>query len=183
MTANSQPKGLPSFDPQGTESIQEIPARFLIDGLLTLRADGVWMSKGEKIRHMGLSKFLARQLRRTEEGEYWVVNGPQRAWVNVEDAPFVVKRVLFDGEQIESSAMTAILNDDSEESLLAERLFMNEEGVLYTRVKKGEAGAHDDEDHLARVSSEALLDIETLFVEMEDESIGIQHQGKVHRLG
>ncbi len=183
MSEASKPNGLPSYDPQGTESVHEIPARFLVDGFLKFREDGAWLFKGDKIKHFGLQRFLARQLRRTEEGTYWVVNGPQRALVELEDAPFVVKRVLFDGEKPENSAMTAQLNDGSEEPLTASSLFMSEEGVLYTHVKQGKAGAHDGESHLARVTSEALLDLESLLVEQDDGSIALRHQGQLFSLG
>ncbi len=173
---------IPPYHPQGTETIAEIPAHFLVDGYLKLRADGTWLFRGEKIEHRGLQKFLSRQLRRTEEGQYWVVNGPQRGLVELEDAPFVVTRILFAGEDPATAEMTACLNDDSQEPLLADSLLMSKEGVLYTRVKRGQAGAAEAQDHLARISGNALIDLESLFVEMDDGSIALQHQGNTYRL-
>ena len=172
---------LPPYHPEGTETIQDIPARFLVDGYLKLRADGAWLFRGEKIKHHGLQKFLSRQLRLTEEGQYWVVNGPQRALVEIEDTPYLVTRIAWQKDD-QASPMLATLNDSSEEELLPESLFMSEEGVLYTHVKRGQAGASESQSHRARISANALLDIEALLVETDNDGIAIQYKGKMYPL-
>lgn len=182
MTAKGPSPDLPSFDPQETEHITDIPPRFLVDGYLKLRADGAWLFKGDKIDHPGLQAFLSRQLRRTEEGKYWVVNGPQRALVELEDAPYVVKRLLFATDDPTTSPMTLRLNDGTEEPLDPTDLFANEEGVLYVSVKEGQAGAHEDEAHIARFSSPALMDIEPLLIEQPDGTIALQHNQRTYPL-
>lgn len=178
---------LPSYNPKESETIEDIPERFLVDGYLKLRADGAWLFRGEKIKHRGLQQFLSRQLRRTQEGQYWVVNGPQRALVEIEDAPFLVKRIEFDKEPKASATMLATLSDGSQEILRPETFFMSEEGVLYTRVQgrqtENQTENQKAEDHLARISANALLDIEALFVELEEQNIALQYQGKTYPLG
>lgn len=163
----SRPLDLPPYHPQGTESITDIPERFLVDGYLKLRADGVWLFRGEKIEHPGLQQFLSQQLWRTQEGRYWVVNGPQRAFVELEDTPYLVKRIVDHEPLGAAPGMCAILNDGSEEPFLPEQLWMNEVGVLYTRVKSGQQGDQTGQGHIARISADALLDLEPLFCEVD----------------
>lgn len=162
---------LPSFDPQETESIHEIPARFLLGGLLTLKADGRWFFQGEWIEHAGVCQFLQRQMRRTAEGTYWVINGPQRVTVEIEDAPFVVREVY---EQ--DGALWGRISDGSRESLRLESLQAAQDTALYLDVKFGEAGAHEGEGHRARFSREATAQISTWLGEDPAGRLGISYQ-------
>ena len=148
MTKSSE---LPSFHPTSTESAQEIPERFLLDGYLSLTPEGQWLYEDEKVEHPGVLRFLSAQLQRTSEGEYWVVNGPQRVFVKVEGAPFQV--VLL--EEV-NGEFQALLDDGSEELLRLESVSIDEEGTLYTLVKYGKAGDDKDLGHLARLSRQAV---------------------------
>ena len=167
---------LPPFDPQEQESITAIPARFLLAGLLHLDAEGRWSVGGEWIEHRGACLFLQKQLRRTAEGSYWVVNGPQRVLVEVEDAPYRIREVHW-----RDGAAWLRLSDESEEMLDPASLRLEGEDRLYAVVKRGKAGALEGEGHQARFSRGALAQMSEALVEEEGE-MGFLMQGRVYRL-
>lgn len=71
-------------------------------GWLTLDARGQWRvgeGGGELVRHAGLVDYLNRNYAATEGGEWFVQNGPQRVYVTLSRAPFVVRRVEAEGWQ------------------------------------------------------------------------------------
>ena len=171
--------GIPTFFPVGTESVEEIPQRFLVDGILTLTHDGRWLFKKELIEHEGVRRFLLQQLRRTEEGEYWVVNGPQRVFVELEDSPYLILQVTLDDDK---RCLHARLNDGSQETLSPETLFLGEDLILYARVKVGEAGARPNESHTARFDRNTLSYLMPFLVEVEDGGFGLELGGEVLHL-
>lgn len=63
-------------------------------GWLALDARGAWrmgQGKREPVRHAGLAAFLARNYVATPQGEWFVQNGPQRVYVELERAPYVAR--------------------------------------------------------------------------------------------
>lgn len=63
-------------------------------GWVTLDARGRWRlgaDAGEIVHHPGLMAFLNQNYASTERGEWFVQNGPQRAFVNLARAPHVVR--------------------------------------------------------------------------------------------
>lgn len=163
MSEKQAPNGLPTYHPTAPESEAEIPSHFLVDGLLSLKQDGRWLFKGGEIDHHGLCSFLLRQLRLTIEGEYWVVNGPQRAFVEVEDTPYLVQAVVIGKD---GTPPVLRLNDGSEEPMRPAVIRQNPDNeMLYTEVKCGEAGAPDGRWHRARFSRNAVNQLLPLLAE------------------
>lgn len=68
-----------------------VPASY---GWLGLDARGRWRIQGELISHPGIREFLARQYAADSAGQWYVQNGPQRAYVDLELAPWVL---MLDG--------------------------------------------------------------------------------------
>lgn len=66
-----------------------VPAVF---GWLALTARGEWRLKGERVEHAGLGAFFSRNYEHDERGRYFVQNGPQRIFVELQCAPYVAKR-------------------------------------------------------------------------------------------
>ncbi|HAA56482.1 MAG TPA: hypothetical protein DCE42_17080 [Myxococcales bacterium] len=165
--------GIPTFHPTETESLHSIPTRFLVDGLLSFRTEGGWFFRGEKIDHKGTQRFLSAQLQRNEEGQYWVVNGPQRVLVEIEDVPFLIMSI-----DCQQEALVLLLNDGTEDILDPERFFLAEDGVMYAEVKSGKAGAKEGEGHLAMLSRQAVFQISDLFEEGEDGGFVLQWKGE-----
>lgn len=103
------------------------------DPKLKLDREGNWFSDGEEITHPRTAKLFSRSVRRTPEGTYQVVVGEECCPVEVEDTPFMVRRVDFLPDRV-----WITLNDDSEEDLDLTSLEIGKGNVLYCRVKGGE---------------------------------------------
>ncbi len=142
---------IPDFHPTDTESVQSIPSRFLLKGFLSRTAKGDWKYEGGDVEHKGVQRFLSHQLQRTAEGEYWVVNGPQRVFVKLEGAPFQITALDEQEQQLH-----ALLDDGTSEVLRFETLYIDDEEYLYTKVKYGKAGDSSEQGHLARLSRQAV---------------------------
>lgn len=79
-----------------TASLTPLPTVPACHGWLTLDARGQWRLKGERVEHAGLRAFLDANYASDEAGNWLVHNGPQRVYVDLEAAPWVV-RLLPDG--------------------------------------------------------------------------------------
>lgn len=60
-------------------------------GWLSLDRRGRWRLRGEPVSHRGLSDFLGRRYAHDEQGNYFVQNGPQRVFVELEYTPWVLR--------------------------------------------------------------------------------------------
>lgn len=67
-----------------------VPAVF---GWLRLDTRGQWWLQDERIEHPGLLDFLVRNYGHDDHGRYFVQNGPQRVYVNLDAAPYSVRRL------------------------------------------------------------------------------------------
>lgn len=94
---------------------------------------GRWYQDGIAITHKWTYLHNNRLLSRDEEGRYYIDEGRGRIYVKVEDTPFVVK--MMDKR---SDGFYAILNDETEEKLDFDTVWMNEENTPYIKVKNGE---------------------------------------------
>lgn len=65
-------------------------------GWLSLDARGRWRLKGERVEHGGLLAFLNANYACDDQGNWLVHNGPQRVYVELEAAPWIL-RLLPDG--------------------------------------------------------------------------------------
>ena len=60
-------------------------------GWLSLNRRGQWRMRGEAVTHSGLTALLNRQYGHDENGNYFVQNGPQRVFVELEYTPWVLR--------------------------------------------------------------------------------------------
>jgi hypothetical protein len=59
-------------------------------GWLSLDRRGQWRMRGDTVTHHGLAAFLNRQYAHDEYGNYFVQNGPQRVFVELDYTPWVL---------------------------------------------------------------------------------------------
>jgi hypothetical protein len=59
-------------------------------GWLSLDRRGQWRLQGEVIRHRGLADFIGRNYTHDDAGNWFFQNGPQRVYVELEVAPWVL---------------------------------------------------------------------------------------------
>ena len=102
-------------------------------GAISFRHDGRWYSDGEPINNPRIALLFSRCLRQTEDGRWQIAMADERAWVTIEDTPWVVTAVERDAD----GGFRLRLNDGSEEPLDPGSLAVGAENVLYTRVKGG----------------------------------------------
>lgn len=84
------------MDPQTLVAMARWPNLPACYGWLTLDPRGQWRvgeGAGEPVRHAGLADYLNRNYAANERGEWFVQNGPQRVFVALTRAPYVVRLV------------------------------------------------------------------------------------------
>ena len=102
-------------------------------GKISFRHDGRWYSDDEPINNRRIAKLFSQCLTQTEDGRWLLRMADERAFVEVEDTPYVVTAVEGDP----ATGFTLRLNDDSEEALEPATLAVGARNVLYARVKGG----------------------------------------------
>ena len=106
-------------------------------GAISFRRDGRWYSDDEPVNNPRIAKLFSRCLTQLEDGRWQIAMADERAFVTIEDTPWVVTSVGGDA----ASGFTIRLNDGSSEALDATTLTVGTANVLYTRVKGGRYGA------------------------------------------
>lgn len=105
---------------------------------LTFAADGRWYADDEAVEHKRLARLFSRHMRRKPDGSYEIwIDEQYHADVEVEDTPFVVIAV----RELPDGALAIQLNDESEEHLRADSLFVGANDVLYSRIKNAAESA------------------------------------------
>ncbi len=98
-----------------------------------LDKEGRWFHEGVEITHRRTVELFNRSLVADDEGFFFLVAGRERAPVEVEDTPFLVKSI----ERVGEGGCVLVLSDKSEEPLDPSTLVVSGENVLYCLVKKG----------------------------------------------
>jgi uncharacterized protein len=102
-------------------------------GKISFRRDGRWYSDDEPINNARIAKLFSRCLQQIDDGRWQIAMADERAFVDIDDTPWVVTSVAGDA----AAGFTIRLNDDSEEPLDAATLTVGAANVLYARVKGG----------------------------------------------
>lgn len=127
------------------DSIVTVRFHTRIDSGIRLDPLGRFWHDDVPVTNPAILRAWHQGLERVEDGRYVIRFGWDWAFVHIEDAPFLVRRLVPDGD-----ALRLILSDESEESLDPSSLARSKEDVLYCRVKG---------DHRARLSRQAQLDV------------------------
>lgn len=96
--------------------------------------DGEWYSDGERITNARIAALFSRCLRRRPEGGFLLQMGDERAVVEVDDTPFVIRTIDGDPER----GFVATLNDGTAEPLDLRSLRVGPDHAFLCRVKRGE---------------------------------------------
>jgi hypothetical protein len=104
---------------------------------IRLDAEGRFFHDEEPFEHAGMARAFATWIaRHPDDGRYILNNGYDWSYLNVEDVPFFVERVLDS-----KSGPRLVLSDGSEEPLAASTLSVSDDDKLYVKVKHGEFDA------------------------------------------
>lgn len=110
----------------------DVPAVY---GWLSLDRRGRWCLRDKPVTHAGTIAYFNRQYGRDEQGRHFVQNGPQRVFVRLDYAPWIL-RLLADGH-LETHTGEAV------DALQA--AMIDEEGNLLLDTSRG-LGLLDDRD-------------------------------------
>ena len=111
-------------------------------GWLSLDRRGNWLLQGERISNVALKDFISRNYDRDARGRWFFQNGPQRVFVTLAYAPWVVR---LDGER---------LQDHCGQPFEPLEMMLDEEGSLAMAGERGLA-LLDDRD-LAHFADRAV---------------------------
>ena len=102
-------------------------------GKISFRRDGRWYSDDEPINNARIARLFSQCLRQNDDGRWIVAMADERAFVEIEDTPWVVTSVTGSADD----GFTLHLNDGSAEALDPATLTVGATDVPYVAVKGG----------------------------------------------
>jgi len=99
---------------------------------LVIDKEGHWFQNGAEIIHREVYLTFCQALEKTAEGGYRIRIGQEICRVEVEDTPFVVRRIL-DGE---CGRLFMVLNDETVEAFRPDQFWIGDGNVPYAEVKE-----------------------------------------------
>ncbi len=124
--------------------------------------EGNWYQDGIPILHRWTYLYNNKLLRRDEEGRYFIDEGRGRVYAYVEDTPYVVKMI-----DKRTDGLYLILNDETEEKLDFDALWMDEENIPYTKVKNGEFEARFSRPAYYEITKHLKQEGDRFYIEVE----------------
>lgn len=99
--------------------------------------DGVWYYNGNEIFRDEIVRYFYQNLKRDEAGRYLIELDDDCCYLEVEDAPFVVRAVYrCTGRTDNEDFFNLLLSDYSIEKLNPDSLWAGKDNVLYCSVKE-----------------------------------------------
>jgi len=123
-------------------------------GWLSLDRRGNWLIKGDRISNPGVAAFIGRNYAADEQGRWFFQNGPQRVFVTLEYAPFVIATA--------GTGAAALITHTGQAVERATGAWLDETGSLLLRWSGG-PGLVSDRD---------LADIMALFTDVHGKPVG-----------
>jgi len=102
-------------------------------GKISFRKDGNWYNDEERIENPRIALLFAQSIKQNPDGSYFLQVAEERAPIQVEDTPYVVRSLADEGV----GGFAMLLNDDTREPLDPASLEVGADNVLYARVKEG----------------------------------------------
>jgi len=135
---------------------------------ITIDRDGLWYYNGRQIIHPTVLRLFNDGLSRSDDGTYVIEVEGDRAPVEVEDAPIVVKSVMPVTDSDDGLlGFILALSDDTKEAMNPETLSINEKNVPYCMVKR--EGINAPRGLPARFTSKAYYALAEYIEHDEDE--------------
>lgn len=99
--------------------------------------EGRWFYQGLEMIRRDIVLLFYSHLHRDERGQYLIRLGGQESYLEVEDTAFIVSRIDLQPHGKGGADFRIWLNDDSQEVLNLDTLFIGKGNVLYCTVKEG----------------------------------------------
>ena len=106
--------------------------------IISIDKEGQWFYQGQQIVNRQVYLLFSQSLEQDGNGRYILRIGQETCPIAVEDTPFVVTDIypVSEGDSGKNSFIIR-LNDETEEVLNLETLFVGKDNVLYCAVKEG----------------------------------------------
>ena len=105
---------------------------------ISIDKEGRWFHKGAEMINREIIRHFYENLDIDSQGRYVIHWGNESCLLEVEDTPYVVRRVLFqDQGDAKNAQFILLLSDDTQEALDPDTLYVGRDNVLYCEVKKG----------------------------------------------
>ena len=119
---SNEPVPWPAFDDEVVRAMAKWPDVPQCFGWLSLDVRGGWRIQGEPIRHPRARAFLGRHYRADESGRWYVQNGPQQVFVDLDYTPWIYRwqpdMAFMTHTGMETRELLAVLADDDGNLLL-----------------------------------------------------------------
>jgi hypothetical protein len=101
--------------------------------------EGNWFHNGAPIVHREVLALFYKSLDIDEQGRYIIKLANQICCLDVEDTPYIIVRTdfIYRSSHGETDRFALRINDDTEEDLALETLWIGPEHVLYCQIRKG----------------------------------------------
>ena len=132
---STEPLPWPAFDDEVVRAMAKWPDVPQCFGWLSLDVRGLWRIQGDVIQHPRAQTFLSRHYRADERGRWYVQNGPQQVFVDLDYTPWIYR---WQPDQTFTTHTGMAARD-----LLA--VFQDDDGNLLLRTSLG-IGLLDDRD-------------------------------------
>ena len=104
--------------------------------MIYINKEGKWFHKGNEMIHRTIINELYSNLTIDSNGEYLIVRGSEKCFVEVEDTPFIITGVDFDDTKgTGNEEIILSLIDDTRENLDPATLSVGDLNILYCRIK------------------------------------------------
>ena len=126
-----------------TDQLPEIPEyikNLIADGKIIdeifIDKEGNWFHNGEKFTNERIISFFSKSVNITADGEYVIHYGNYTYPIKVEDTPYFVTGVIFDGFGCFERIFLNLSSGETEE-LNCNTLYTKKNNALYCRIKNG----------------------------------------------
>ncbi|NOZ85397.1 MAG: DUF1285 domain-containing protein [Deltaproteobacteria bacterium] len=121
------------------------PIRDIPDYGIRLDKNGRFWHKGAPVTNPKVHELFSRSLKRLDNGTYTLCIGPDSCIIEIEDTPYVVRRLNVTKAGGDGPLTVMIeLSDGTKEELDPATLSISRDNVLYCEVKGGEHSARFD---------------------------------------
>jgi hypothetical protein len=120
--------------------------------VIRIHRDGRWTADGAPVRHEKIFRLFHESLERLPGGSYRIVVNGQECPVEVEDLPFIVRRVRWEWTESGEEVFHLLLNTDDEEPLDPAGLRGDTGGGLVCHVRGGRFEARFTRDAIGHLA-------------------------------
>jgi uncharacterized protein len=140
------------------------------ESTIVLDREGFFWHDGARVDHPALAEALHRWIsKHPDDGRLILTNGYDWCYFRAESTPFIVKTIRTDDD---GSHADLVLSDATTEALEPQNLSMDDEGVVFARVKRGAFEA--------RFSRHAQASLGPLLVSADPPIVKVgEHQAEV----